>query len=182
MRSRCCLVVVLAWVVWGFFPCCEVHGAIAAPVRLGWNPAVDLAVRGYAIYYGPTNGSTLTRVDAGTSLNCTISDLTVGETYRIYAVSYDVLGFESIPSNQILFTAPVPAVPRLEIARLSNGSMRVSSTVTPGKLCTVQFTASLNPANWQTLTNVVATSSGSVVAVDATAKNAPRRFYRLFVP
>lgn len=65
---------------------------VAKPITLGWNAASDVTVRGYAIYYGRTDLAANTRINAGTNLNCTISDLLVGVTYRIYAVSYDAAG------------------------------------------------------------------------------------------
>jgi hypothetical protein len=163
----------------------DAFGATASPIRLGWNPAADSAVRGYAIYHGPVSQPSLSRIDARTNLFCTISNLVVGVTYRIYAVSYNAQGVESVPSNELLFTPlappnPIPpAGPRLQIARQSNGSMRLSSQATPGTICGIQFADTPNPVVWQTLTNVTANSIGDVIALDISANQVKQRFYRL---
>jgi hypothetical protein len=160
-------------------------GAPAPPIRLAWNPSTDPAVKGYAIYYGPVSQPSLIRINAGTGLFCTISNLVVGLTYRIYAVSYDAQNVESTPSNELLFTpvaAPNPIPPagaRMQIARQPNGSMRLSSQVSPGTVCGIQFAATPNPVAWQTLTNVTASSIGEVIALDISANLVNQRFYRL---
>ncbi len=160
-------------------------GAIAAPIGLGWNASADSAVTGYAVYYGSVSQPALTRLNAGTNLSCRISNLVVGVTYQIYAVSYNWQGVESRPSNELLFTPvglpnPAPATgPLLQISRQANGRMRLSSQVTPGTICGIQFASTPNPSTWQTLTNVTANTAGEVVALDMSASQVPQRFYRL---
>lgn len=156
---------------------------IAKPITLGWNPAFDGSVYGYAIYYGRTNQTTNTRIDAGTNLSCTISGMVVGTTYRIFAVSYNAQGVESPPSNQLLYTPTTPAVtnapPRLQIARQSNGSMKLSYTAGTNKTCAIQFAPTPTAKYWQTLTNVAANQVGDVIATDISASRVPQRFYRV---
>lgn len=151
---------------------------IAKPVTLGWNAATDISVRGYAIYYGRTSQPTNTRIDAGSQLNCTISGLTVGVAYRIYAVSYDAQGVESIPSNQLTFTPTTPA-PLLQIARLVNGNMRLNYAAGLNTTCAVQFASSPATTYWQTLTNIAADASGNILVTDTTASRVPQRYYRI---
>jgi hypothetical protein len=153
-------------------------------VRLGWNAAPDPEVRGYAIYYAATNSAVVNRVDAGNGVTCTLSNLIVGATYWIHAVSYDAYGLESVPSNEILHTAAInapaaPAGPKLQLARQTTGSVTLTYRATPGQVCGIQFTSKLNPPHWQTLTNVTATSLSNVVALDASARTVPQRFYRV---
>lgn len=159
------------------------HALVATPIKLTWNPANDPTVKGYALYYGLLTQSTPNRADVGTNLNCTISNLVVGTTYRIYAVSYNIYGAESIPSNELLYTPPTPVAapsgPRLEIARQANGSMQLSCKATPGLVCGIQFAATPNPAAWQTLANVTADSISNIIATDISAKLVPQRFYRV---
>ncbi len=156
---------------------------VAAPIQLSWDPAGDPSVRGYALYYGAVGQSPGTRLDVGTSLSGTISGLTVGATYWIYAVSYDTGGIESPPSNQLLFTAPAaPTGPKereLELVRQTDGSMSLNYQGQPGQVYGIQFTSQLNPPVWQTLTNVTANSLSNVIALDISARAVPQRFYRV---
>lgn len=168
----------LGLVVLGFLPG-PANAEIARPVRLGWDASTDPKVRGYALYYGAVGQTPGTRLDAGTNLFGTISNLTAGADYWIYAVSYDAANIESVPSNQLVFTAPAPPPPKLEIARQADGSMKLSYKAAPAQVCGFQFTSKLNPPVWQTLTNVTADSLGNVVALDLAAKAVPQRFYRV---
>lgn len=152
---------------------------VAKPITLGWNAATDVAVRGYAIYYGRANLTATTRINAGTNLSCTISGLLVGVTYRIYAVSYDTQGIESLPSNQLTFTPITPAPPRLQIARQANGSMTLSYAAGTNTTCAIQFAATPTAKYWQTLTNVAANQAGNIIVTDTTASRVPQRFYRV---
>jgi len=156
---------------------------VAKPVTLGWNAAADPAVRGYAIYYGRTNLPTNTRINSGTNLSCTMTGLFVGVTYRIYAVSYDAQGIESLPSNQLTFTPTMPAAtnppPRLQIARQSNGSMKLSYAAGTNTTCAIQYASTPTAKYWQTLTNVAANQVGDIIALDTTASRVPQRFYRV---
>jgi len=154
----------------------------AAPITLAWSASSDPNVRGHAIYYGLAQQSATTRVNVGSNLLCRITNLIATATYRIYAVSYDAQGLESIPSNELYYTPPVPPAPtgpRLQITRQTDGSMRLNYKAAPGQVCGVQFAATPNPAYWQTLTNVTADSLSNVVALDISAKQVPQRFYRV---
>lgn len=155
----------------------------AAPITLAWNAATNPSVRGYAVYYGLAAQPTTTRVSVGTNLTCRITNLIAHVAYRIYAVSYNAAGVESVPSNQLLFTPPAPplppAGPRLQITKLADGSMRLSYQATPGSVCAIQFASTPNPVAWQTLTNVTANSLSNVIATDISAKQVPQRFYRV---
>jgi len=149
---------------------------IAKPITLGWDASADVAVRGYAIYFGRTNLTTNTRLDAGTNRNCTISGLLAGVTYRIYAVSYDAQGIESLPSNQLNYTPPPP---RVQLARQSNRGMRGSYFVGTNTTCAIQFAATPAPTYWQTLANVTPDQAGNLILTDTTANRVPQRFYRV---
>lgn len=156
---------------------------IAKPITLGWNAASDVTVRGYAIYYGKASLSAYTRLDTGTNLSCAISGLVVGVSYRIYAVSYNAQGIESLPSNELTFTPTTPAVPneppRLQIARLSDGNMKLSYPAGTNTTCAIQFAATPTAQYWQTLANVPANQAGDIIATDMSASRVPQRFYRV---
>ncbi|MGC3956410.1 MAG: hypothetical protein QM813_00070 [Verrucomicrobiota bacterium] len=109
-------------------------------------------------------------------MNCAISGLYVGVTYRIYAVSYDAQGNESLPSNLLNFT---PSAPRVQLARQSNGNMSLSYFVGTNITCAIQFAATPTPAYWQTLANVAPDQAGNIILTDTTASRVPQRFYRV---
>lgn len=153
----------------------------ASPVRLSWSSAADPSVRGYAIYYGLASSSSLTRIDVGSNLSVTITNLTAGLAYRIYAVSYNSLGAESLPSNALTYTPPNPtsASPKLQLTRMANGQVQLSYKASPGTICGVQFASVPNPTSWQTLANITADGVSNVIANDLSARLVPQRFYRV---
>jgi hypothetical protein len=153
----------------------------AAPITLGWDPSSDPGVQGYAVYYGPTTAGNLTRIPTGTNLFCRLTNLVVGTTYRIYAVSYSALGVESLPSNEVLYKPTVPAlpVPRLQITQLSNRNMRLQYPAPAAGSYAVQFAATPDAPQWQTLTNVVIGAATEIAVTDLTARKVSQRFYRI---
>jgi hypothetical protein len=153
---------------------------LSVPLTLAWGPSEDASVRGYAIYYGPTNQPATNRVDAGTNLTCTILNLRANVEYRLYAVSYDDFGMESIPSNDLLLT--LPAVSALKIAPQPDGSVMLRGAAAPGTIGRVLYTSSLSPAAWQTLLYFGTDQTGHFVAQDNFARQATARFYRVVVP
>ena len=168
---------ILCWLLLHLNPSLPVHAqTIAKPITLGWDASADVAVCGYAIYFGRTNLTANTRLDAGTNLSCTISGLLVGVTYRIYAVSYDAQSIESPPSNQLTYT---PAPPRVQLARQANGGMSLSYFVGTNTTCAIQFAATPTPIYWQTLANVTPDQAGNLILTDTTANRVPQRFYRV---
>src|SRR6478735_3408825 len=164
------------------FQCVSQAAELAAPLKLRWDAAADPNVRGYAIYYGRTNQVTLDRIDVGSNLACTLSEVYVGVTYRIYAISYNALMTESIPSNELIYTPITPSNNRrLQITRLSNGNMQINFTATTNALCRIQFTTTLTGSSWQNLTNIALNQNGNITVVDTAARFAPQRFYRVIL-
>jgi len=149
----------------------------AMPITLAWDSANDPSVSGYALYYGVTNQPAFNRVDAGMNLTATLLDLKADTGYKLFVVSYNAVGLESVPSNELLLTPP--AISRLQLARQANGSLRLSGKAAPGAVCTLQFTSTLQPALWQTLTRTTADQVGNIIAFDASVSKVSRRFYRL---
>jgi len=82
-------------------------------VTLIFDASPDASVTGYRIYYGI--GEMTNSVDLGLELTGQIGNLVPGETYRFVAVSYNVLGQESVPSNEVSYIVPVPTVPAVVI-------------------------------------------------------------------
>lgn len=158
----------------------SVRAATAAPLTLAWNPANDLSVKGYAIYYGPTNQPTTNRLDVGMSNSATLFNLQANVTYRVYAVSYNAAGVESVPSNPVLITQGVIA--RLKLAKQANGSVKLTFSAAPGTVTQVQYASSPVGATWRNLGTTTTDTSGNGTMTDTTATQASRRFYRVAVP
>lgn len=152
----------------------------AAPLTLAWNPASDSTIKGYAIYYGLTNQPATNRLDAGMTNSATIMNLQANVTYRLYAVSYNATGVESIPSNELLVKQGTVA--RLKLAKQANGSMKVTFTAAPGSASQVQYAASPTGATWRNLGSTTTDASGNGTLIDSTATQTSSRFYRVAVP
>jgi len=175
--------VVFSWAVLGvalgiLYPVNQAHAVLnAAPVTFAWDPADDATVRGYAVYYGPTNQPAANRIDTGMTTSATIFNLLANVTYRLYAVSYNSLGVESAPSNPVMFQQS--AITRMKITKEPNASIKLTSSAAPGSVCTIQFTPTLQPAAWQTLKHTTADQAGNVIALDTSGSKAQSRFYRV---
>jgi hypothetical protein len=177
--------VVFLWVILciavGFFTVQTASAAqTAAPLTLAWNPATDSTIKGYAIYYGPTNQTAMNRFDAGMTNSGTLLNLQPGVTYRLYAVSYNAVGVESVPSNQLLVNQG--AVSRLKVAKQSNGSMKLTFSAAPGTASQVQYASRPVGATWRSLGTTTTDASGNGTMIDSTATQASSRFYRVAVP
>lgn len=149
----------------------------AMPITLAWSPADDASVTGYAVYYGLINQPATNRFDAGTNTSATIFRLLANAPYRFFAVSYNALDQESVPSNELLFTPP--ALSPLRLTRQSSGDLQLKAKAAPGSVCTIQYTPTLQPADWQTLTHATADQAGNVITLDTSGSRAPSRFYRI---
>jgi hypothetical protein len=169
------LVVVVPKVVAGPSPT-----PIAAPVTLIWNPAAGQSHSGYAVYYGVTNQPATNRATASTNLSVTLYDLQANVGYRLYAVSYNSAGVESVPSNQLLLTPGVMSA--LKITRQANSSMSLKCQAAPGSSCRLLYASTPNATSWQTLKTIVADAAGNVAALDSTTPLPTRRFYRMVTP
>jgi hypothetical protein len=110
-------------------------------------------------------------------LTVTLNNLQTDVTHKVHATSYNAAGIESLPSNQVLLTPS--AIPRLKLSRQSNGSMKLDYKMSPGAVCTVQFSADMKPGSWRTLTNVTADLVGGIIATDSSAAQVMKRFYRV---
>lgn len=79
-------------------------------VTLGWDPSPDVSVAGYRLYYGTASGVYAATNDVGGATSGTAVGLTEGTTYFFVVTAYDALGLESVPSNEVTFTIPDPAL------------------------------------------------------------------------
>lgn len=149
----------------------------SAPVTLAWNPAEDPTVKGYGIYYGLANLPATNHVDAGTNLTVTLFNLLADTSYRIYAVSYNAAGDESVPSNELLLTPQVLSPVR--IARLVDGEVRLTLRAAPGSVCQVEYADTPDDGTWQVFGLAVADAMGEVAVIDPALPQPSSRFYRV---
>lgn len=149
----------------------------SAPVTLAWNPAEDPTVKGYIIYYGLTNLPATNHIDAGTNLTVTLFNLLADASYRIYAVSYNATGDESVPSNELRLTPQVLSPVR--IARLVDGEVRITLRAAPGSVCQVEYADTPDTGPWQVFDLAVADALGEVAVIDPAVPQPSSRFYRV---
>lgn len=157
-------------------------GMTAAPITLSWNPSITPDTAGYNVCYGPVNSGVTSRVDSGRTLSSTLFNLTAGVNYYFYVVAYNAAGVESQPSNMLYYTPP--AVSKLTLAKLGNGSMQVQFRSAVGSVCRVQYAPKPNTpsAQWQTLTTATADANGNITVTDPLTGRPPMRFYRAVRP
>lgn len=157
----------------------RLEGAVAlpaSPCTLGWTLSQDISVAGYALYFGIGRSSATNRQVLGMTNTVTLFNLLASSNYFFYLTSYDASGMESPPSNVLSYKPP--AVSSLKLTSPSGGTMNLQFRAAPGSFCLIQYTPTLNPAQWQILGSAMADANGNIVMTDATAGNSPSRFYR----
>jgi len=152
----------------------------ASPCTLAWNLCQDVSVAGYALYFGIMGSSTTNRQDLEMTNTVTLFNLVASSNYFFYVVTYDVEGAESPPSN-VLYYEP-QALSSLKLVSPVQGTMNLCFRAAPGSVCLIQYTPSLNPAQWQILGSATADSNGNVTITDQMSGNTPSRFYRAVTP
>jgi hypothetical protein len=75
-------------------------------VTLAWNPSADTNVTGYFAYYGVASQSYTNKINVGNVTGLTISGLVEGTTYFFAITAYNILGLESVPSNEVSYSVP----------------------------------------------------------------------------
>lgn len=79
-------------------------------VQLAWDPSPDSWVTGYRLYcatnsfYGTNDVGMIRAIDVGTNLTTTVYNFQSG-TYYFVATAYTTNGLESLPSNEVSWTA-----------------------------------------------------------------------------
>ena len=87
--------------------------ALAANVRLQWNPNSESDVSGYRVYFGTSSGSYSQSVNVGKVLDYTLSGLSAGQNYYFVATATNVSGIESIYSSAVSIAIPALPTPTL---------------------------------------------------------------------
>jgi len=77
----------------------------------------------------------------------------------------------------VLYSSP-QVLSAFKLTSPAKGTINLQFHATPGTLCQVQYTPSLNPPQWQTLGSATADTNGNVAFTDRPPANTPCRFYR----
>lgn len=149
-----------------------------ASVTLAWNPLFGILISGYNVYYGTSSGNYTKKIWVGNNVSATLTGLSYGTTYYIAVSVVDILGIESAPSGEIVYTPTAPIIPRpsLAVQNQSGGRLALNGTGPAGKIYDILATQDF--ASWRvigTLTNV----TGSFSFLDPAASRYSSRFYRL---
>jgi hypothetical protein len=76
-----------------------------------------------------------------------------------------------------LYSSP-QVLSALAIGPSTGNTITLQFHAVAGTACQVQYSPSLNPAQWQTLGNATADANGNVTITDQVSENTPTRFYR----
>jgi len=148
----------------------------AYPVKLKWDASSSASAAGYAVYYGVSGSAVTNRLYVGAALEAVVAGLPANTSHFFYVVACSAAGAESAPSNVLTYNPPV--LSRLKLNQQTDGTMRVQFSAAAGALCRVDYTSSLNPAQWQVLGSATADASGNVVVNDSPGGRPAIRFYR----
>jgi len=80
----------------------------ATSVTLAWDPSGASGIAGYRLHYGSSSHNYSQTRDLGSATTTTVSNLLPGQTYYFAVTDYNTAGVESIYSNEVSFTAPIP--------------------------------------------------------------------------
>jgi len=147
----------------------------AQSVTLAWDPSPDPTVVGYKIYFGVASRTYTNVVDVGNATSVSIPGLVEGTTCFLAATAYDMLGLESVFSNEISHTVPV-GLPTVAIRVAANGQVVLTVTGQIGHSYDVLETRAFTA--WTVIGTVTLEDNGSLDFVDANAAYFPARFYR----
>lgn len=153
----------------------------AAQVQLAWNPSPDPGVIGYALYYGSASGYYTNRVEAGNQTATSVTNLTAGIRYYFAVTAYNLLGMESLPSNEtscILSPATSTNSPPY-ISKFSVSAQGASLTWTslPGRSYRVVYKDSLPDPQWRTASPDLNCTNAVTSWVDPVTGTGGQRFY-----
>ncbi|PYV18749.1 MAG: hypothetical protein DMG07_03255 [Acidobacteria bacterium] len=146
--------------------------ALAADVKLVWDPNSEPTLSGYNLYYGTAPRNYSTKISVGRTSTYTVTGLGAG-TYYFAVTAYNVLGNESPYSNEVSQTitlCTISIAPPNRSIGYTGGSGVVTVTTSAG--CT--WSAASN-VNWITLAAGSGSGSGTVTyTVAANTATSPR--------
>jgi hypothetical protein len=86
--------------------CSPLEVRAAQSVTLAWDPSLDPTIAGYRLYDGTSSGVYTQQIEVGNTTATLVSNLADGQTYFFAVTAYNAAGAESIPSNEVSYTAP----------------------------------------------------------------------------
>src|ERR1700756_4132183 len=82
--------------------CAAAHAQQTA--TLGWDAEPPVTVSGYYLYYGGASGVYTNKLDVGTNITATVSNLVAGASYFFAVSSYDAQRLKSTLSSEVSLT------------------------------------------------------------------------------
>jgi len=161
-------------------------------VTLEWDPNPEPEVSGYRLHIGPEPGTYNQTRDAGNKTTIAVRELVAGETYYFVVTAYDAAGSESLPSNEVSFTAPWPSgLHAKTVLEPDESGNRVPYCAPVHASGGNHFAIQINAADWTAVTlfvssdlqtwnalGTVSNPTGRIVITDLAGMSAPVRFYR----
>jgi hypothetical protein len=155
-------------------------GALAdQSVTLGWIPSPSPDAAGYAVYYGTSSGTYDSRIDAGTNTIAIVTNLSAELTYFFAVATYDLGGWESVPSNEVTYSGR-STPPVFTSVSLVSGRLVMAWGAVPGQAYQIQFKTSLKERAWIPLGGVVRTANTSATVTENPIANS-QRYYRIAI-
>ena len=99
----------------------------AQSVTLLWDANSEPGIVGYRVHYGTSIGNYSQSNDVGNGTGTTISNLAAGQTYYFVVTDYNTAGLESLPSNEVAYTARA-ATPTPELTPTGTPTVMPSAT------------------------------------------------------
>jgi len=171
--------------------------AVAEPgASLEWDANTEPDIKGYRLYYGPASGNYTRSLDAGNNTTADLPELVAGLTYYFVVTAYNEAGLESPPSNEVVFTIPMPE--NMQVTYLSRlpsplpegsgilckpeGNLSASGfsfwiTVTAPERTAVSVYASCDMKNWEILGSFTNPTGRMIIKEDKPMGSC--RYYRM---
>lgn len=153
---------------------------LASPCTLAWDQSQDPSISGYYLYFGITGSTTTNQLDVGKTNLVTLKSLQASSNYFFYVVAYNSSLIESPPSGMMHYTPR--ALSALKLALVANGTLSLHFLAATGAVCHVEYSPTLNPPQWQTLSSATADPDGNVILTDPLSGHPKTRFYRTALP
>lgn len=148
------------------------RAAVSARVGLEWSYSVgDTGDHTYRVYRGIESGVPTESFDVGNTNKFWMSDLVPGTPY-FFAVTAVRDGLESLPSNEVTYTAPVGQPVGYVINatfRRDAANVLVTWTANPTNQLVFQYEVAYKPQSSTNYTSVMVPSNSATVPVDATS-------------
>lgn len=158
--------------------CISAFGAIPSTgqsVTLAWNAGTSSTVAGYRLYYGGASRAYTNTIDLGDNTKATVSGLVAGATYFFAVTDYDIIGLESVFSDEITYTVPGGAT--LAASALALGGMLLIGRGHAGNVYDIQTSADLR--SWSRIASVTMDANGTFRFTIPNIANDATRWYRL---